>query len=329
MHELNEMGFQAVPSFRQFAATLPPRSLKHPVGPTTAFEATLQARFGHISEYFSYLRKDLLNALQDVQPDVLVLDAVKDWRLIKECDDFVRTLGPQVSTVRLSFQLGYRSGVGAWKGSPLAVLCPKELEFSDQIDACAVYGEPSLFRGFGTLEEHDLSLFISKPIVYITFGSQVDEYPRIRDLMNNILVLASLEPRYNYVITSASRLLESELASNVYFVPHRVHRDVLRAASAMICHGGLGSIKDAIDACIPMLIIPQRWDQHANAKRVAVHSLGTSMSTNLASPELLKSALNAIMSSPSIDEGLKRMKAHFETYRMSCALVNFCEEAAR
>jgi UDP:flavonoid glycosyltransferase YjiC (YdhE family) len=331
MHELNEIGFQTVPSFRQFTATLLPRSLKYPVGPTTVFEATLKARFGHISEYFSYLREDLLYALQNVQPDVLLLDAVKDWRLIRGCDDFARTLGAQVSVVRLSSQLGCHRWPPALMRIPLAVLCPKQLECRDQIDALAVYGEPSVFRGFGTLEELDLSSFISKPIVYITFGSQAGEYPGIHDLMNRILVLASLESRYNYVITSSnsSRLNKPEVSSNVYFVPHYAHRAVLRGASAMICHGGLGSIKDAVDASVPMLIVPQKWDQHANARRVVVHSLGTSIAPCLASPESLKTALNAIMSSQSIDKGLKEMKAHFEACRTSCTLVNFCEDAVR
>ena len=53
------------------------------------------------------------------------------------------------------------------------------------------------------------------------------------------------------------------------FVPQRA---VLDRCAAVICHGGYGTVLDAVDAAVPMVIVPFGADQHVNA--AAVQRLG-------------------------------------------------------
>lgn len=53
-------------------------------------------------------------------------------------------------------------------------------------------------------------------------------------------------------------------------------RQLLQHADMMITHGGLNSIRECIEAEVPMLVYPltRKWDQPGNAARVVYHGLG-------------------------------------------------------
>jgi UDP:flavonoid glycosyltransferase YjiC (YdhE family) len=50
--------------------------------------------------------------------------------------------------------------------------------------------------------------------------------------------------------------------------------EILRRASLMITHGGLGSVKECAALGVPMLVFPLKDDQPGNAARVEARGLG-------------------------------------------------------
>ena len=58
------------------------------------------------------------------------------------------------------------------------------------------------------------------------------------------------------------------------FIPHA---QILGRCDLVICHGGAGSVLDALSAGLPLLIVPQAADQFYNATRVAAAGVGRSM----------------------------------------------------
>ena len=61
-----------------------------------------------------------------------------------------------------------------------------------------------------------------------------------------------------------------------------------------ITHGGLNSTQEALFNFIPLIVIPQKFDQFDIAKRVEELGLGISLSGKELSVELVKDSINKI-----------------------------------
>ncbi|HTF21246.1 MAG TPA: glycosyltransferase [Chryseolinea sp.] len=88
-------------------------------------------------------------------------------------------------------------------------------------------------------------------------------------------------------ITEAGNLLVISMAKermapvglerdNVWVFPTVPQTEVLRCSDVFVTHGGLSSIKEAIDAAVPMLMVPvhHQFDPPGNAARVQFHGMG-------------------------------------------------------
>ncbi|WP_438281830.1 glycosyltransferase [Pseudomonas alabamensis] len=79
------------------------------------------------------------------------------------------------------------------------------------------------------------------------------------------------------------------------FAPQRW---ILEQADAVVTHGGLNTVLDAIVAHTPMLVMPIAFDQHGVAARVAHHRLGLSLSRR-ASTRRIADALRQVLALPT------------------------------
>jgi UDP:flavonoid glycosyltransferase YjiC (YdhE family) len=87
--------------------------------------------------------------------------------------------------------------------------------------------------------------------------------------------------------------------SGVTLVNYAPQQEMLKRATLMITHGGLGSIKECIYFGVPMLVYPFDTDQPANAARVAFHGLGLTDDTHNASVEQILDCVKKVQSDPS------------------------------
>ena len=84
---------------------------------------------------------------------------------------------------------------------------------------------------------------------------------------------------------------------------------VLRQASAFVTHAEMNSTMEALYSGVPMLALPQMPEQAVNAGRVATLGLGHQLDVRAAMADVLRSALDEVLSSSEIRADLVRMQA--------------------
>ncbi len=72
------------------------------------------------------------------------------------------------------------------------------------------------------------------------------------------------------------------------FVPQRA---VLDRCVAAICHGGYGTVLDAIDAAVPMVVVPFGADQYVNADSVVRLGIGSSVDEDALDASTIRQAI--------------------------------------
>jgi UDP:flavonoid glycosyltransferase YjiC (YdhE family) len=150
-----------------------------------------------------------------------------------------------------------------------------------------------------------------EPLVYVSFGTEVPSpnRPYFPDLYRGVLeALADLPVRV--LVTIGDRRDPGELGP----VPRsvRVKRwvaqaAVMREATATVGHGGSGSVLGALAAGVPMALIPLFADQPRNARRAA--ELGTAIALNdgPAAISALPTVVDELLTAPSYRAAARRI----------------------
>jgi zeaxanthin glucosyltransferase len=111
---------------------------------------------------------------------------------------------------------------------------------------------------------------------------------------------------------------KAELANangDVYFFNSVPQLSVLKLASVFINHGGLNSIKESIDAEVPMLICPAyaTYDHNGNTARVVYNKVGLRIEL-MDDEETIQEAIRDLVNNPVFKNklsSLKQMNAHY------------------
>jgi UDP:flavonoid glycosyltransferase YjiC (YdhE family) len=95
-------------------------------------------------------------------------------------------------------------------------------------------------------------------------------------------------------------------------VPANVHveewvpqRDVLARASAVVCHGGSGTVRGALAAGLPLVVTPLGADQPHNARRVAAVGAGIALPAPDAAS--LRAAVERVLADADFGRGARRI----------------------
>jgi MGT family glycosyltransferase len=136
----------------------------------------------------------------------------------------------------------------------------------------------------------------SRPLVYVTLGTV---YARA-DVFRHIIGALAGEP-VDVIITVGSHgdpIALGAVPGNVRverFVPQD---ELLPACSAVITHGGAGSMLGALTFGCPILFVPQGADQFTNADRAVAAGAGLSLLPGALSPEAIRSSLRRLLEEP-------------------------------
>ena len=76
------------------------------------------------------------------------------------------------------------------------------------------------------------------------------------------------------------------------FVPQRA---VVDRCSVVVCHGGYGTVLDAIDASVPLVVVPLGADQFVNAAAVARAGIGIAVEEPRPSPQSIRRAVVSLL----------------------------------
>ena len=125
-------------------------------------------------------------------------------------------------------------------------------------------------------------------------------------------VLAGLgELPVQVVATVGSELDPAALGSpppNVRLQRYVPQSEILAHASAVVCHGGSGSVLGALAHGIPLVLLPMGADQPQNAERCAALGAGRVLDVVALTPEDVREAVSAVLSEPSYRDAAERLR---------------------
>ncbi len=101
---------------------------------------------------------------------------------------------------------------------------------------------------------------------------------------------------------------------------------VLRQAQAVITHGGLNTVMDAIESATPILTIPLAFDQPGVAARVVYSGIGRRASRFTTAGALAKN-LNALLSDARYRQQLRLMQTQLASAGGATSAAEIVEQA--
>lgn len=124
-----------------------------------------------------------------------------------------------------------------------------------------------------------------------------------------------------------ARALEQEGATWVTdFAPQRA---ALARADAVVTHGGLNTVMDAIAARTPMLVLPIAFDQAGVAARVCHAGVGLKASSRFAGSATMAGLLRRLLDEPQVSAGLARLGDEVDAAGGTAAAADITEQALR
>lgn len=99
------------------------------------------------------------------------------------------------------------------------------------------------------------------------------------------------------------------LPRNVHLARWVRHDELLPRCAALITVGGKATILAAMEAGVPLVLVPTTWDKPDNARRVTETGAGVSLSPRALTPERLQAAVHEVLGEPRYREEARRMAA--------------------
>ena len=156
----------------------------------------------------------------------------------------------------------------------------------------------------------------NKKLIYVSMGSQlarvkeksIQLYTMLMQLMND-----SDMDNYHLILSGGgiNDLIPENKMPNVTIMNWAPQVSVLKQAALMINHGGLGTIKECIMMGVPMIVIPDKYDQPQNAQRITHHRLGIHLVFDDISKTTLKQSIKSLIDNSDASDSLRIMKSKF------------------
>ncbi len=254
--------------------------------------------------------------LEEIKADLILVDKVLAEHRIDRRRMRSRHLAISTSL------LDWREPTSLPADEPLLVLCPAALEVEkfryprEQVfytDACV--GD----MGCALPSRPDT------PAVLCAFGTQSIRHGRLAAHYELVYALARLCPDIRFLLAAPYPFLLPKGGRPPNLRVRRVldQKRLLPQCAAMLSHGGLGSLKEAIFAGVPTIALPSFGDQFFNAMRIRHHWLGDGLFEGLQTPADVARILGRVLDG-DFAEPMDAMKAAFSAASQehpACALV--------
>jgi len=123
--------------------------------------------------------------------------------------------------------------------------------------------------------------------------------------------------------------LSAEAPANAKVVEWLSFSKALPAASAMITHGGHGTLARGLSQGVPLVVCPQGADQPENGARVAWAGAGICVRRRRRTPARLRSAVRAVLADPSYRERARELAAWDRDHAGVRTAADLVERCAR
>ncbi len=145
-----------------------------------------------------------------------------------------------------------------------------------------------------------------EPLVLVGLSSTFQDH--VATLQHVVDALATLPVRA--IVTTGPAVAVGSVtgAANVAVVASAPHGRVLEHASAIVTHGGHGTVVKALAAEVPLVVLPHGRDQLDNAVRVTARGAGVKLKRT-ATPTQIARAVATILDDPSYRSAAARLGA--------------------
>jgi len=118
-----------------------------------------------------------------------------------------------------------------------------------------------------------------------------------------------------------------DVPATVTLAAHVPQLAVLDRCAAFVTHGGMNSTMEAIAAGVPMVVVPQMFEQEVTAERVAELGLGVHLSPADVTPDALAAAVATVLDDPRYRERVAVLGADARAAGGAVAAADLLEKA--
>jgi MGT family glycosyltransferase len=226
----------------------------------------------------------------------------------------------RANDIRRSFGLPrIQVSVSAFAGSMPLYMVPTSPEFDYNrvnLPKSVHYVGPCLWndRSGGTAAEFT-GLRRDRPWIHVTEGTIHMQAPLVLKAAASGLANLPME----VIMTTGGNREPAELdigniASNVHLYRWVSHNELLPKTAVLVTTGGAGSVMAALNAGVPMVVVPTEWDKPEVAQRVAESGAGIRLSPRDCTPDRLREAVERVLRESSFRQNARRLQASFGRY---------------
>ena len=280
---------------------------------------------------------DTITALMDFGPDLLIVDP---WCL-GMLDYYLLHFGTRIPIILInsSLVMPFRAtdpvgNMVSKFGIPTLFQCLREFDFprDDLNNLPHSYVGPSIDLRRPEVDFDWSRLHATKPLIYCSFGSQSHRFKGARRLLQKIILALSSDESAQAVIAVGKYFDPASfrgVGPSVILTDYAPQLGMLKKATMMITHGGLGAIKECIYFGVPMLVFPFDTDQPANAARVNFHAIGLAGDTHGASVEQIRESVAKVRKDKSYRRRLAIMSEKLKALESSSSAVEIINDTLR
>lgn len=160
------------------------------------------------------------------------------------------------------------------------------------------------------------------PLIYVSLGTFFSHRP---DFIRRIVDAATGQP-YRLLVSTplAGKRGFTALPDNVLLYKRVAQTSLLPQCALFVTHGGNNSVQEAMQAGIPMLVVPIAGEQIYNAERVRWLGLGERANIDDTDSQQLSSLIQAMLTKPDyrqVAEGIARKLACYNGPQVAAQLI--------
>ncbi|MCG2589185.1 glycosyltransferase [Rhodohalobacter sulfatireducens] len=165
-----------------------------------------------------------------------------------------------------------------------------------------------------------------KMLIYCSLGTLTQIREKIcRKFFRKIIITAKNHPAIEFILSIGEHFDINDLSDtpeNLRIFSLVPQKQLLENVDIMITAGGLNSIRECIDAEVPMIVYPmnKKADQPGNGARVAFHNLGVTGNIRTASPRSVSRKIGSVL------DGMERFRRSLRRMKQKIRESNRTEE---
>jgi len=307
--------------------------------------------FAHVFIWMTAVRlaRDVIGLSRDWRPDIIVRETTEFGGALAAEVLGVPIMGVQVaapSVMKAALlaetdvawndarrELGLPPDPGSRRllGQPIACFAPPALHEPDVPlpPGLVSFGPPPAWAAIGQVSALD-GLGVDRPMVYATLGTVFNQYAS-EPFFSAVLDGLRGQP-VDLVVTvgpGVDPAVLGEQPSNVRVAAYLPQRAVLERCAAVVCHGGFGTLLDAIDAATPLLIVPFGADQHVNAQSVERLGIGRVVDPKSLTGVMVRESVGSLLNDASCRENISRLRDEWRALPGPVAAAEMVEQMVR